>query len=501
MVVFTIIAVIVATLIAAIGVLALLLANKRRRCSHLPGPPLASFWLGHVPILEEKRKEGVFHEDMLLEFTKKYGHVFVLWFIHIYLVHVSDPTGARQIVRDRTALKPPFLFLPARFPFGNRFLGCMQESLNDLDKWTRRHKITTPFYSNKNLRDSLAEPFNQIIDKFITYIDRAAEKGEIVRMKETLPLLTSGIMCSVSMGTELSMEEMIPINIALHKVLVGVLEQITNPLCVYLPMRDIRKMVKENCQFLRDLFSKWIEKRQKAIGEGEEHRSDVLGRMLEATATNGEYTLDEIIDTGLEYCLASHKAPSLTLCFALKEIVSHPEVKRRVVEEVDRVLEGKQFVSPADLPFLPYLTCVFKETTRRHPSVTAMNRALTSDFTVNGLVIPADTWVTVSVYCLHLSDDHWPDPLKFDPDRFASLATDESNMPFLGFGSGLRSCIGRSFSEQALRMALARIFQTFTIELEEDSRKCNKYADYKDGVLLLTPADPIKCKVKRRPEK
>ncbi|XP_062518629.1 cholesterol 24-hydroxylase-like [Corticium candelabrum] len=498
MVVFTIVGVVVAVLVATVGVLALLLSNKRRRYAHLPSPPLVSFWLGHVALLEEKVRSGGFSEDLTVELAKKYGPVFVMWLAHLGRVVVSDPKAARQILSDPDALKPQLLFRSLKYTYGNRFLGGFQASQSDMDKWRRRHKIVGPFFSRKNTTDLLG-PFNQTLDKFIAYIDKAAETGEFVPMKVTFPSLTSAVIATVAVGEEITkLEELFPLTRALDDVLDCAYQQMENPLSEYLPTyRNVWQRARKSCNFLRETGKRWIVRRQKEILEGAEYGNDLLSLVLKATATNGEYSLEELIDTVVDAFFGGHKTTSLTLTFALKEILTHPEVKDRLVKEVDEVLEGKQFVSPTHLTSLKYLNCVLKETLRRHPVLTGGQRTFKSDFTAAGHKIPADSWIELSFYTMHLDDKNWPNPKKFDPERFASLTGEDGGLPYFPFGGGVRMCTGRLFADQEMKMAMSRLFQKFTIELEQGGKDDNKYREY----LLLCPTDPINCKFTRRQEK
>ena len=86
---------------------------------------------------------------------------------------------------------------------------------------------------------------------------------------------------------------------------------------------------------------------------------------------------------------------------------------------------------------------VFDEVLRLYPPAWVVTRRTTSDITVDGIDIPADSLVIMSPWLVHRHPSMWPDPLRFDPDRFAGGVPQEGYLPF---GAGPRLCIGRDMA-------------------------------------------------------
>lgn len=499
MAVLLILGIIVAAMAATLATAACFLVVKRRRFAHLPGPPLQSFWQGHLPIIRQKVQAGLPWSDFYIDCVKKYGPVFIVWLLHVQHVILADMKAIRRLLNDTTALKPAQLFRPIQYPYGYRFMGVFQACLNDRALWQRRHKLLSPFFSRKSLQD-MAVPFNETVDKFVVYVGKAAERGEALPMRDTFPLLTSAVIARVAMGADSkTLDGDLRLSTALDDVLDGIFEQFRDPLSYFLPTyKNTWRGVEEGCKFLRQTGRQWILKRQKQVMEGKEFGDDILGRVLKATAESEEYSLEEIVDTVVDAFFGGHKTTSISFAFALKEILSNPQIESRVVEEVDRVLDGREFLLPADLASLQFLGCVFKETLRRHPPAIAVHRISTAQSNLAGYDIPAGTWVEINIHCVHLREDYWPNPFKFDPDRFSSVTTEGGGVPFLPFSGGPRVCSGRVFAELESKMALARLFQTFTVQLEgREDAQCDRYR----ANLLLYPEDPIKCKFTKRYKK
>ena len=475
-------------------------AGKREmgpKCGSLPrnAGELAGL---HLPIIRERLKAGRPWSDFFMDCCKDYGPVFVVWLLHIEHVILADVTAARQLLNDALALKSEQVFRPVQYPFGYRFIGNAQVAINDDELWRRRHKLVSPFFSRKNLHAMVAS-FNTTIDKFIAYVDKSAVRGDVIAMRDTFPLLTSAVIAKVALGADIgTLEGDCRLNVALDDVLEGLFEQFRDPLSNFLPAyRNTWKQVKEGCSVLRQAGHQWMLKRQKEILEGKEFGDDILGFLLKATAESGEYSPEEIIDGVVDIFFGGHKTTSIALTFALKEILANPQIETRVVEEVDRVLNGRQFISSADLASMQFLSCVFKEALRRHTVAGAVHRILHAPMNVAGYNIPAGTWVEVNMHIMHMREDYWPNPLTFDPDRFMSLTSEDGGVPFLPFSGGPRVCSGRIFAELEIKMTLARLFQMFTIQLEKENSLSSPYEEYTTK-LLTNSKDPIKCKFTRR---
>lgn len=98
-------------------------------------------------------------------------------------------------------------------------------------------------------------------------------------------------------------------------------------------------------------------------------------------------------------------------------------------------------------------------------------RECTKDCTVKGLKIPKGTTVIIPVYSLHRDPEFFPDPEKFDPERFSAKAK-ESRDPFtfIGFGNGPRNCVGMRFAQMEMKLVMARLLKRYTFVVATDTR-------------------------------
>jgi cytochrome P450 len=119
-----------------------------------------------------------------------------------------------------------------------------------------------------------------------------------------------------------------------------------------------------------------------------------------------------------------------------------------------------------DLPRLRYTEMVLAESMRLYPPAWAMGRRALRDFTLGPYFLPARTTVLMSQYVLHRDARYFPDPLRFDPERFTPEAkAKRPKLAYFPFGAGPRQCIGESFAWMEGVLALATIGQKWQLRL------------------------------------
>lgn len=109
---------------------------------------------------------------------------------------------------------------------------------------------------------------------------------------------------------------------------------------------------------------------------------------------------------------------------------------------------------------------VVPETLRKYPLSASVNRLANEDYPVSGTkhVIEKGTWIKMPVYAVQHDPDIYPDPEKFDPDRFENNASQEHHiMSLLSFGQGPRNCIGQRFALMNLQIVVIMLLKNFEI--------------------------------------
>ena len=155
-----------------------------------------------------------------------------------------------------------------------------------------------------------------------------------------------------------------------------------------------------------------------------------------------------------------------TLAWTLYEIATHPEVEKRVIEEVDSVLGGAD-PSWADLGMLKYIGNVIKETLRLHPPVPVTSRLVAEDTQIGEFTLKKGNIVNIMIHSLHLREDIWPDATRFNPDRFQDeAASNRHPYAWMPFQMRERNCIGMNFAQLEIKTAIACIYQRVVLRAD-----------------------------------
>lgn len=219
------------------------------------------------------------------------------------------------------------------------------------------------------------------------------------------------------------------------------------------------------------------------------HRDDLLARLLEARDEDGRPMPDkQVRDEVLTLFVAGHETTATALAWAMHELCRHPTI---LAEAEAEVLALGHAPTPSDLPRLPLLLRVFKEAMRLYPPVFLFGRQLHQPTSFGGHAVPAPSVVLVSPYALHRRADVWPDPERFDPDRFLPEAEQSrSRFAWLPFGAGPRVCIGNTFALLEGHMVLATLLYHARFELLAEESP--------EPVATLRPRGPMRMRVHRR---
>ncbi|MFC4551281.1 MULTISPECIES: cytochrome P450 [Halorussus] len=193
----------------------------------------------------------------------------------------------------------------------------------------------------------------------------------------------------------------------------------------------------------------------------DEGPDDLLSILLRAQ-DRGEQSDRMIRDEVMTMLLAGHDTTALTLTYAWYLLSQHPEVERRVHEEVDAVL-GDDPPTMADVGNLDLVGRVVDESMRLYPPVYTMFREPKGPVELGGYRIPEDAAVMLSQWAIHRSERYWDAPDEFDPDRW-SREVDRPRFAYFPFGGGPRHCIGKHLATLEAKLILARTAQRYRLE-------------------------------------
>ncbi|GAA0418901.1 cytochrome P450 [Streptomyces luteireticuli] len=219
-----------------------------------------------------------------------------------------------------------------------------------------------------------------------------------------------------------------------------------------LPTPDNKRYDRANVR-LRQIVADMVRRRQ---GSAEDH-GDLLSTLLRAEhpETGRRLSPREVLDQVVTFLVAGSETTASTLAFVFHFLGRHPEVERRVHAEIDAVLDGRVPVFE-DLPRLEYTRAVITESLRMYPPSWMSMRVAAVDTELGGRRVPSGTMVLYSAYALHHNPELFPDPERFDPERWLpDRVKDVPRGALLPFGAGSHKCIGDvlALAETALVVA------------------------------------------------
>ncbi|MBS2018409.1 MAG: cytochrome P450 [Deltaproteobacteria bacterium] len=197
-------------------------------------------------------------------------------------------------------------------------------------------------------------------------------------------------------------------------------------------------------------------------------RRDLLTLLLSARDEDGSGMTDrQVRDEVLTLFVAGHETTANALAWSLMLLARHPEVYAKVRAEVDAL---GRIPTSADLPSLALCLRVFKESMRLYPPVYMFGRVAVADVEVGDYRLPRGTIVLVCPWALHRRPDEYPDPERFDPDRFLpEVEAKRAKTAFLPFSAGPRTCIGNYFALMEGPLVLATLLRHADVALATDA--------------------------------
>jgi len=414
--------------------------RRVRRRAVLPPGSLAPSWSHTRRIISDPL-------TLLLEHERRYGPVFTIRLLHEPIVWAIGAEVNHQILVSEF---DAFHWREGRFADLWPLLG---DGLLNIDGAYHRdfRMLMLPAFHREYI-DGVAAT---MIEEALAAVDRLEEGQEVeiyhwVRELALRIALRGLLGLDVTGGREQPLAKAFEASLAIHgePILMQMLPLPRLPLARAIAAR----------RALDALVRAEIEERRRRGDPGR----GVLGLLLAATDDSGSPLPTGVVrDQAVTLLFAGHDTTTTTFTFLLYELGRGRPAREAVEQELDRVI-GPRVPTAGELDghALPVLERSLKETLRCYPAAWVGPRRSVRDVTLGGVNVPADIGVQYSSWATHHLDSLFPDPFRFDPDRF--LPEREAALPrgaYIPFGGGSRMCLGKRFGEYELR-ALAAVLLT-----------------------------------------
>ena len=199
---------------------------------------------------------------------------------------------------------------------------------------------------------------------------------------------------------------------------------------------------------------------------GRDH-GDLLSMLLSAQDEDagGGMTDQQVRDEAMTIFLAGHETTANALMWTWFLLSGAPEVEATLHAEIDRVLQGR-LPAMGDLGSLHYVERVVTESMRLYPPAWIVGRRAIDAYQLGEYLVPPRSILVMSPYLMQRDARFYPDPERFDPDRWTpEFRAALPKFAYFPFGGGPRQCIGESFAWMELVLLVATIAQQYRLRL------------------------------------
>ncbi|KAF6041459.1 hypothetical protein EB796_000241 [Bugula neritina] len=385
-------------------------------------------------------------------------------------------------------------------------------------KWRSRRKMLTPsFHFNilKTFNEMINSHAKELRDKLMR---DACETGQPYDILDDVTHSTLDIICDTAMGVKVNAlhgenSEYVE---ALSIIKEGVDDRSRSPigrLDLIYDRTAVGKRVQKAITLAQDFTIEVIKKRREMRDSGTDYEQKkhqpFLDLLLDCTDEDGLSLTDsdirEEVDT---FMFEGHDTTSSGIFFTIYLLGRNLEEQKKCQQELDEAIGNpSKDITMDDLPKLKYLECCIKESMRLLPPVPMFGRKLEEDTTFGEYVVPKGTEVGMLIAALHQDPEQFPDPEKFNPNRFDQLNSELSQQssveensnvrrdPFayIPFSAGPRNCIGQKFALMELMIVVGTLLLNFNIESTQTREELGLRA-----ALILQPLNGIHVKLTSR---
>jgi cytochrome P450 len=377
----------------------------------------------------------------------------------LHLIVLADPDGVEHVLsRNHANYRKPAFLLDAIRVVGGEGLFTSQGA-----PWKRKRRLIAPAFRRDRLL-GMAPGIVSVADDHTTrWADR--DLSQPYDVLDDLAHLTLDVASTVFFGSTLG-DDREAFAAGMREATEQISQRLNGPsLPLWIPTRANRSLRRVQAA-MRGAVLRLLE----AGTSSGPDAPDMMTRLLAAGTDEADaqsLSKSEVVDEMLTLLVAGHDTSAAGLAWTLHLLAHNPAARDAVEEEIDRVLDGRP-PTAEDLPNLQLTRMAFEEALRLYPPAWGQAREAIADDVLCGYAIPKGTLVMPSQWVLHRHPDYWPDPERFDPQRFTpeQVAT-RPRFAYFPFGGGPHLCVGRALALLEAPLLLAVLLSRFRFESTE----------------------------------
>lgn len=407
---------------------------------------------------------------------KKYGKIWGFFEGPQPILAIMDPEIIKIVL-----VKECYSVFTNRRTFGP--VGFMKKAItmSEDEEWKRLRTLLSPTFTSGKLKE-MFPIMKQYGDILVRNLRREEEKGDPINMKDIFGAYSMDVITGTSFGVNIDSlnnpqdpfvqkaKKILKFQIFDPFILSIVLFPFLTP--IY-EMLNISIFPRQSMNF----FKKFVKRMTKdRLDSNQKNRVDFLQLMMNTQNSKGQESQKALSELEMAaqtviFIFGGYDATSTSISFIMYELATHPDVQKKLQDEIDRTLPNKALVTYDAMMDMEYLDMVVNESLRLYPIASRLDRVSKKDVEINGVFIPKGTVVTIPIYPLHRNPEYWPEPEEFHPERFSKENKGKID-PFiyLPFGNGPRNCLGMRFALISVKLAVIGVLQNFTVQPCEETQ-------------------------------
>ncbi|KAL4296974.1 hypothetical protein GQ457_12G022000 [Hibiscus cannabinus] len=470
-------------LLASLAFLSKIFTDRRSKPPRLPPGPKP--W----PIIGNLNLIGSLPHQSLHKLSQRYGPLMHLKFGSYPVVIASSPGMAKEFLKihDQIFASRPQTAAGKYINYNYSDIGFAPYGPH----WRQGRKI----FMNELFSAKRIESFKDIrVEEMRAFVSRLyGLSGEHVVLVEQLSRLTLSIISRMVLGNKyfgVSGDDRIVSN---SIVRLQVVQEMINeffylngvfnigdwiPWLDFLDLQGYKKRMKalrkKLDQFHDHVFDEHKQKKEE-LGKDfvAQDMVDLLLQLADDPDLDVKLTHDALRGLTLDLIGGGTDTSAITVEWAISELIKQPQLMRQATEELDKVVGRNRWVEEEDIPQLPYIEAIMKETMRKHPVCVLLPPHLAmEDCHVAGYDICKGTRVFVNTWSMGRNPSLWEQPEEFRPERFIGRNVDVkgTNLELLPFGAGRRMCPGYNLGLKMIQLSIANLLHGFNWKLPEHTK-------------------------------
>ncbi|PKA57665.1 Cytochrome P450 71A1 [Apostasia shenzhenica] len=454
--------------------------RKKKSCSEKkiilpPSPP-------GLPFVGNLLQLGSLPHRSLRDLAGKHGPVFLLHLGRVPTVVVSSPASAEEFLRTHDlvfANRPALKMIRVMTHNSTAEVAFTRYG----ERWRQMRRICASHLFSSKTVGSFSPLRREVLLLLLERIASSASKSTdgVVSMNEILNSFAVDMICRTTVGSSMGEErtklvaDLVRRNSAIF-ARVFVEDYFSGLWWLDLLLGSdwrLRRLTKEWDDLLEEVIEEHVGRQQ---GGGDQSKSsstthafiDSLLELQREPSLEFELKTKDIKTLLLDMFSAGIDTTTVTLEWAMAELIRHPKVMKKLQREVREVGHGDVLISEEDSVKMRYLNAVIKEVFRLHPPAPLLlPRESSDDCRIRGYDIPKGTRIFINAWAFGRDPARWEAPDEFRPERFLDSSADYTgnDLHFIPFGAGRRICPGLHFAVVDVELAVANLVYRFDWEL------------------------------------